>query len=179
MADFQKQYPKVSFILQQGDYTSIQEWTKSGKIDFGFINPQASLQLKTIELASTPLIAMNHPLADNPFVQVADLANESFILLEEGHYNEVLEVYREPGLSSSVSYTIHDDHTIMSMVEAGHGVSILAKLKHWKVNYNIVQRSTKPPICRPFSIAFTDRSILPLASQRFIDFILANKHLLC
>jgi hypothetical protein len=39
--EFQIMYPNVQFILHQGDYTTIPEWIKSGKVDFGFINPAA------------------------------------------------------------------------------------------------------------------------------------------
>ena len=38
---FQELYPKVRFVLHQGDYTSIPEWVRTGEVDFGFVNPDA------------------------------------------------------------------------------------------------------------------------------------------
>lgn len=34
---FQQLYPNVQFVFHDGDYTSIQEWIKTGLVDFGFI----------------------------------------------------------------------------------------------------------------------------------------------
>ena len=39
--DFQTLYPKVHFLLHQGDYTTIPAWVRAGEIDFGFVNPDA------------------------------------------------------------------------------------------------------------------------------------------
>lgn len=50
LKDFQSLYPGVEFVIHQGDYTSIQEWIKTGAIDFGFVNPKAVNGLEIIEL---------------------------------------------------------------------------------------------------------------------------------
>ena len=41
---FQELYPKVRFVLHQGDYTSIPEWVRTGEVDFGFVNPDAVIR---------------------------------------------------------------------------------------------------------------------------------------
>ena len=52
LRDFQARYPGVEFVIHQGDYTSIQEWIKTGAVDFGFVNPKAvsGLSLNTLPL---------------------------------------------------------------------------------------------------------------------------------
>lgn len=57
----------------------------------------------------------NHPLAEKKVVPLAALADEPFILLEEGHYYEPLEAFRSIGTTPNVKYTIHDDYAIMPM----------------------------------------------------------------
>lgn len=169
--EFREQYPKVEFVIHQGDYTSIQEWIKTGAIDFGFVSPKAVSDIETIMLKEGAMLAVlpeGHPLAEEQIIPLSRLRNEQFILLEEGHYYEPLEAFREIGIKPNIKYTIHDDYAIMTMVEAGLGVSILAELVLHRTNYKIALRSTDPPIFRQIAIGYKDKSSLPMASRRFI-----------
>ncbi len=171
---FKSNYPNVEFVIHQGDYTSIQEWIKTGAIDFGFVNPNAVSGIETLVIKEGAMLAVlpeNHPLAENEVISLKDLAKEPFILLEEGHYYEPLEVFESIGVKPNVEYTIHDDYAIMTMVEAGLGVSILAELILHRTNYNIALRRTDPKITRTVAIGYKDKNSLPIASKRFIDFI--------
>lgn len=172
LKEFQEQYPGVEFVIHQGDYTSIQEWIKTGAVDFGFVNPKAVSGIETIVLKEGAMLAVlpeNHPLAEKEVVPLADLADEPFILLEEGHYYEPLEAFRSIGTTPNVKYTIHDDYAIMTMVEAGLGVSILAELVLHRTNYQIILRPTEPPVSRTVAIGYKDKSSLPMAGRRFIE----------
>lgn len=172
LKEFQEQYPGVEFVIHQGDYTSIQEWIKTGAVDFGFVNPKAVSGLETIVLKEGSMLAVfpeHHPLTAKHIVPLKDLASEPFILLEEGHYYEPLEAFKSIHTAPNIKYTIHDDYAIMTMVEAGLGVSILAELVPHRTNYRIVLRPTDPPISRTIAIGFRDKSSLPMASKRFIE----------
>lgn len=174
---FQKIYPKVQFVFHDGDYTSIQEWIKTGLVDFGFITPAAVTGLQTIKIKDGEMLAVlpkGHPMAQNAVVPLSALTEEPFILLEEGHYSEPLEAFRTAGLEPDIKYTVHDDFAIMTMVEAGLGVGILAKLMLRRTNYDIVCLPTEPPVYRELAIAFKDKDSLPIASKYFIEYLLAN-----
>lgn len=41
MKSFKEKYPYVRFELFQGEYTNIGQWIKEGKVDFGFVVPDA------------------------------------------------------------------------------------------------------------------------------------------
>ena len=174
LKEFQSQYPGVEFIIHQGDYTSIQEWIKTGAVDFGFVNPKAVSGLETILLKEGAMLAVlpeGHPLAKQKLVPLHDLVKEPFILLEEGHYYEPLEAFQSIGVIPNVKYTIHDDYAIMTMVEAGLGVSVLAELVLHRTHYRIALRPTEPPISRTIAIGYKDKNSLPMASRRFIAFL--------
>ena len=112
LKEFQARYPGVEFVMHQGDYTSIQEWIKTGAVDFGFVSPRAVSGLETIVLKDGAMLAVlpeGHPLAEREAVPLAELAAEPFILLEEGHYYEPLDAFRSIGVTPNVKYTIHDD----------------------------------------------------------------------
>lgn len=174
---FQELYPNVQFLFHQGDYSSIQEWIKQGAVDFGFITPPAVSDLKTITIKDGEMLAVlpkHHPLASRRSIRLEDIADEPYILMEEGHYSEPYNAFRAAGLEPDIKYTIHDDYAIMTMVEAGLGVSILAELILRRTNYDIVCLPIEPPIYRTLAIGYKDKSSLPIASKYFIEYLLAN-----
>lgn len=175
---FKKQYPNVQFIFHQGDYTLIPEWISTGQIDFGFINPLAITNLKTKAIKSDEMLAIlpkDHPLASRKTIQLSDIANEPYILLEEGQYSEPMAGFENAKIEPNIQYTLHDDYAIMTMVEAGLGISILAELVLKRTNYDIVCLPIDPPIKRTLAIAYKDMDSMPIASKYFIDYLMAHK----
>jgi DNA-binding transcriptional LysR family regulator len=176
LKEFKRQYPNIEFILKQGDYDSILEWIKTGVVDFGFIAPQIAQGIKSIFMKEGRMLAVlpeNHPLAKLDVIPLESLGQEPFILLEEGaNVYEPLFVFKSIGLKPTVRYTMHDDYSIMSMVEAGLGVSILAELVLMRSSaYKIVTRPTSPPIVRRLAIGYKDKQSLPIAARRFIEML--------
>ena len=175
---FQEIYPKVQFLFHQGDYSSIQEWIKTGAVDFGFVSPYAVTDLDTVSIKDGEMMAVlpeSHPLAGQAVVGLEELTGEPFILLEEGHYSEPLAAFQSAGLTADIKYTIHDDYAIMTMVEAGLGISILAELVLRRTNYNIVCIPIDPPVYRTIGVAYKDKNSLPIASKYFIEYLTANR----
>ncbi len=179
ISGFQKIYPQVEFVLHQGDYTTIQEWIKMGIVDFGFITPLAVSNLKIIDIKEGEMFVIlpkNHNLAKKKAIQLKDIVNEPYILLEEGTYNDTLDAFQREGLKPHIKYTLHDDHAIMTMVESGLGVSIIAELMLRRNNYEIVSLPADPPIYRKLAIGYKDKNSLPIASQYFIEYLLTHKN---
>lgn len=177
LKEFQEQYPGVEFVIHQGDYSTILEWIKTGAVDFGFVNPRAVSGIETRVLKEGAMLAVlpeEHPLSGMEVIPLASLASEPFILLEEGHYYEPLEAFRSIGLYPDIKYTIHDDYAIMTMVEAGLGVSILAELVLHRTNYKIKLCATEPPISRTIAIGYKDASSLPVACKKFMELLEAH-----
>ncbi len=171
---FKEIYPNVEFIMHQGDYSSILEWIKSGAVDFGFISPKAANGIETIPFISGEFVAVlpkNHNLSKKEKVKLNDLVNDSFILLEEGHYSEPLEEMKKYNLKPNIKYVIHDDYAIMAMVEQGLGISILAELVTKRVQFNVALKEIKPKLTRTIDIGYKDKSSLSLAAKKFIDYI--------
>lgn len=174
IAKFQKRYPKIEFTLLQGDYVSIAEWIKSGAVDFGFVNAHAVSGIKTFPVKEGRMLAVlpeGHKLASLDTVPLEALANEPFILLEEGEYSEPLKAFEQSGFKPDIRYTIHDDYAIMNMVEAGLGVSIMAELMLRRINYRLTLRPTSPQVVRPISVGYKDSLSLTTASRRFLDLL--------
>ncbi len=176
---FKKEYPNVQFLFHQGDYTLIPEWIASGQIDFGFINPNADTNLNTKTIKDGEMLAVlpkSHPLAKKKSISLADLSDEPYILLEEGHYSEPMAAFKTAGIIPNIQYTIHDDYAIMMMVEEGLGVSILAELILRRTNYDIVCIPLTPPIIRTLAVGYKDWDSLPIASKHFIEYLMDHKN---
>lgn len=175
---FKQCYPNVQFLFHQGDYSLIPEWIQTGAIDFGFINPLVPTGLETRTVKDGEMLAVlpkNHVLANRQRIKLTDLADEPYILLEEGQYSEPLAAFQAAGLTPDIRYTIHDDYAIMMMVEAGLGVSILAELILRRTNYEIACIPLDPPIYRTLAVACKDWNSLPIASKYFIDYLMEHK----
>lgn len=174
IADFQARWPNVEFVIHQGDYELIPEWIRTGKVDFGFVNPDAVMGLQTKVLAEGEMLAVlprGHALAGRERVPLGELAREPFILLEEGGYYEPLEAFEAVGAKPDVRFTIHDDFAIMAMVEKGLGVSILAELIMRTCNRDVVTRPCEPRVARTLALAWKDEDRIPIASKRFMEAI--------
>mgnify|MGYP001165762834 CR=1 FL=1 len=173
--DFKKTYPSVHFQLHQGEYTSIVKNIKEGSVDFGFVNPEAVTDLITVPLKDDEMLAVlpeSHPLASAETVTLGQLSKEPFILLDEGDYSEPLEIFKQHGLEPNIQFRVHDDYTIMSMVENELGISILPELNLRRVNYKLVKKKISPPIMRTIGLAYKNKKVLPISSRYFIDFII-------
>lgn len=174
---FQALYPQVQFLFHQGDYTLIPEWIKTGAVDFGFVTPDAVSGLQTIPVKQGEMLAVlpnGHPCAEHERVPIAELAKEPFILLEEGHFSEPVNAFHAAGLEPKIKYTLHDDYAIMTMVEAGLGVSILAELMLRRTNFDLVCLPVEPPIYRSLAIGYKEKDSMPIASNYFIDYLMKH-----
>ena len=107
-------------------------------------------------------------------VTLEDLAAEPFLVIEEGSLSRPLEAFRQQGLEPRVSMRVHDDYSILSMVEHGLGVSILPELVTRKTNYHVAIRPLSPAMTRNIGFIAKKKNELPVASQYFIDFLLAH-----
>lgn len=177
MSDFSRKYPNINFVLTQGDNTTLPEWIRQGLLDFGFVYPEASAGLVNRPIATDEYLAVlpeDHPYAKMESVPLALMAKEPLIVVDEGDTNTVLNAFSAAGLTPRVKYRIHDDYTILSMVEKGIGVSLLPSMLLDRAKYRIKSVPTDIPVKRTVGIAYLDYDMLPIAAKRFVKFILDN-----
>lgn len=63
-------------------------------------------------------------------------------------------------MEPNIKYTVHDDFAIMTMVEAGLGVGILAELMLRRANYDIAYLPIDPPVYRELAVGFKEKDRL-------------------
>lgn len=174
---FQAQYPKVKFVIHQGDYTTITQWISNGEVDFGFISPDAPSGYESELVVQGKFVAVlpkPHRLSQQVSVTLQDLQHESLLLIEEGNFSEPLEAFRQQQLEVDVKIWAHDDDTVAMMVQEGLGVSILPELVLQGTNYQVDLKPLQPTLYRKVGIIKKDDNSLPIASKYFIDLIHQN-----
>ena len=177
MKRFKARYPGVHFILQQGEYTGIAQWIQEGSVDFGFVNPKAVKGLDVRPLYRDRMVAVlpaNHPLAEQKHISLWDLAQEPFILLDEGEYSVPLTAFSGVGLEPQIEYTALDDYSILAMVSQGLGVSALYQTVVSGYQEGVVTRPVVENLDRVVAVAWSNWETLPTAARAFVSFIRAE-----
>ncbi len=171
---FQRDYPNIDYELLLGDYTEIEDWILSGRVDCGFLRLPVHRDLETIFLENDRLLAVlpeTHPYANAPSVPLSALCEEPFMLLEKGSKAEISELFEKVGLTPNVRFITWDDYAVMSMVESGLGISILPELILKRVPYRIVAKELDVPAYRQFCFALKSKKTASAAVRRFLDYI--------
>lgn len=175
MQQFKAEYPQVSFELHQGDYNNIHDWLQSGYVDLGFLSMEVQGELMTDFLYEDEMLAVlpkEHPLGKNSEIELAQLAAEPFILLDEGAYSTPLYAFHQQNLSPKVEYTVYDDYSILSMVKNQLGVSLLFRNVVAGFEESVAVRAVVPPIRRKICMAYRDAKTLPYAANRFRKYVI-------
>ncbi len=172
--EFQKDYPNIDYELLLGDYTEIEEWIHTGRVDCGFLRLPTHPEFETIFLEEDKLMAIipeNHPLKDCEKFPVTALCDEPFMLLEKGAKAEISEIFERNNLTPNVKFTTWDDYAVMSMVESGLGIAILPELILKRVPYKILAKELDVPAFRNIGLALRNKKTASLAVKRFIDYL--------
>lgn len=172
--EFQKDYPNVGYEILLGDYTEIEDWVLSGAVDCGFNRLPTHPELEEIYLEQDRLVAIlpqNHPLTASERVPLSALCEEPFMLLEKGAKAEVSEIFERNGLSPNVHFTTWDDYAVMSMVEAGLGISIVPELILRRAPYAIAVRELDVPAIRRIGVTFRSKKDLSAAMRKFLEYL--------
>jgi DNA-binding transcriptional LysR family regulator len=106
---------------------------RQGRIDLGFLRDVGVLgHLQTAVLYSEPLVAVmgaTDPLTANKAVSIADLGQRPFIGIayeNNASYSEMLaRIFKQAGITPEIVSYASDMHTILCLVMAGFGVSIV------------------------------------------------------
>lgn len=132
---FRQGYPDVHLHLREMSSQAVADALLETRLDVGLIRPLPLADaLHAVELSREPLVAVihaSHPLASAPGagVALAALAEEPFVFFPRsygsGLYAQLLALARAAGFSPHFAQEASEAMTIIGLVSAGLGVSVL------------------------------------------------------
>ncbi|MDY7530477.1 LysR substrate-binding domain-containing protein [Pseudomonas sp. Bout1] len=132
---FRQAFPAVHLNLQEMSSTQVAESLVDESIQVGLMRPlPLSDSLSVVELMREPLVAVlnaDHPLVEGSErgLHLAQLAEEPFVFFPRtygsGLYAQLLNLARDAGFSPHFAQEAGEAMTIIGLVAAGLGVSVL------------------------------------------------------
>jgi DNA-binding transcriptional LysR family regulator len=141
LTEFRSQASSIDLQLRQLDRISQIEALNTSAIDLAIIPSPAPLdgEICTEPLAAAPFVALlppQHRLAGRRELALRELANDPFVLFPTRMRTRMLEIIvaacSAAGFMPKVTQEVEQLHTLMSLVNAGLGVTIVPK---WVTEY--------------------------------------------
>ena len=129
-----KHLPRLELMLYEYQTDVMLEKLHSGEIDVGILALPVPLDgLDSCELYKEPFtVAMpaHHHLSGRSSIKVADLRDETLLLLEDGHClrDQALEICAGTGLHEKQNFRATSLETLRQMVASGVGITLLPEL---------------------------------------------------
>ena len=177
MERFRRLHSGIRFELYQGLDYEIEDWVREGVVDFGFTDMLRTTPFPCEPIYQDTMLAVlpeGHPLGENIFIQVDELAAEPFILLEEGRGGGCIRdlLTRHPQIN--VQYRVADDYTILNLVENNLGVSILPEAVLRRSGRRVIARRLSPELQRTVGVVYKQKTGLSTAGQMFLSELKAS-----
>ncbi|WP_288820257.1 LysR family transcriptional regulator [uncultured Leclercia sp.] len=176
LSSFRRHYPDVHIQTREINTREQIAPLNEGALDLGLMrNTQLPESLAWQPILQEPLMAMipkDHPLAAKPTVTLAELAREPFVFFDPhvgtGLYDDILGIMRRYGLAPVMAQEVGEAMTIIGLVAAGLGVSILpASFKRVQLNEMRWVPLAEPDAVSEMWLVWPRHHELSAAAQRF------------
>ncbi|MEI5131735.1 LysR substrate-binding domain-containing protein [Streptomyces libani] len=150
--------PRITVRVFEGDSAEVAAWLEDGTADAAvLIDPPPAtagkyprsgpgIQLATDEYRA--LLPRDHPLADEPRVDIRDLEDDPFLISPNGCEARVRTLHSLAGLRFSPTHRVRDLATLISMVQAGLGVTVLSEVSRSLIPPDLVLLPLQPQTSR-------------------------------
>ncbi|MGB7799768.1 LysR family transcriptional regulator [Buttiauxella sp.] len=133
LSTFRRSYPDVHLQMQEINTREQIAPLNDGKLELGLMrNTRLPETLDWKLVLREPLLAMvhrDHALAQSKMISLQQLANEPFVFFDPhvgtGLYDDILGLLQRHGITPYITQEVGEAMTIIGLVSAGLGVSIL------------------------------------------------------
>lgn len=172
--EFRKEYPYIEFKLMEGGYLEIEQWIEAGVVDCGFISLPTRDKFEVFPLKQDRMLAIlsqDHPLSKAPYMPLAQMAYEDFIIQKAGSDYDARRVLERAGIQPNIKFTAGDDYAIIAMVENGLGISVLPEMVISRQNHNVAMLELEERSFRSLGIAVHSMKYASPATRRFLKHV--------
>ncbi|HEY3469050.1 MAG TPA: LysR family transcriptional regulator [Amycolatopsis sp.] len=133
LAGHRARHPGVRFTLVQGSRQEMIDRLVGGELDLALLAPLPAVpSLESAGLVQEEIllsVPAGHHLAGRESVRVAELAEEEFVLLEQGYGVRTLtdELCAAAGFTPRIAFEGQESDTVRGLVAAGLGVALLPR----------------------------------------------------
>jgi LysR family transcriptional regulator, transcription activator of glutamate synthase operon len=173
-------YPEVRFTLVQGSRQEMLDRLAGGELDLALLAPLPSLPSLTsaglVEEEILLSVPAGHHLAARHSVRMTELADEEFVLLEQGYGVRTLtdELCAAAGFTPRIAFEGQESDTVRGLVAAGLGVALLPRFGPG-TPAGVAEVPLEPRPYRTIGLVWrTDEPMTP-AVTGFRDHVLASR----
>ncbi|OLU35148.1 LysR family transcriptional regulator [Pseudomonas sp. PA15(2017)] len=178
---FRQAFAAVHLDLQEMTSSQVCQALVEKKLQIGMIRPlELPGELDAVELLREPLVALlhaGHPLAGehNGGLALAELADQPFVFFPRsygtGLYGQLFSLARQAGFTPRITQEAHEALTIIGLVAAGLGVSVLpASFRRIRIDGVVFRTLTDTDATTAVWLVKRRQERSPLA-QAFIDLL--------
>lgn len=165
---YRERFPDVEVALRELTTREQLRALKEEYIDVGLLRLPISVPLIQVEVVRRePIVCVlpeKHPLTVRQRIAVSELANEQFVLQSSqrgaGYYVQLMNLCLASGFSPNVIQEVTEIHTIVSLVAAGMGISLVPLSARNIRSQGVVYRELEGPV------TFTEMAVAWLRGTR-------------
>ncbi|MDM3871574.1 LysR substrate-binding domain-containing protein [Porticoccus sp. W117] len=140
---FRELYPDVQLDLHQGTNDQIDEWLKTGHVDFAIASSAKPRRNNMVTLPcyywdQALLIPRDHPLAKLDQPELEDIVRYPIVtyLFSSTDRSTLVDAIRKAGLEPNIAITARDADVIKTYVREGLGIGFVANMAYHPVQDN-------------------------------------------
>lgn len=172
---YRARYPGIEVQIDEGPDAAVIQWVADRRVDVGFaVLPDE--RFDTVPLVEDQLVALlqhDHPLAAKRSVTLQELVDQPFIMPEQGCSALVEPLFAQAGLAPRVRYRMSQMITVLGMVDAGDGITVMPELalpaSMLETHPRIAVRPLRPMARRRVGLVFRSLAQASPAVQAFAE----------
>lgn len=177
--DFKKNHPGIDIRLQQLTTYNQIVGLIHGTIDVGFlVSPVSDKRIDNITILEERFVAClpkSHPLATTRHaVDVSQLCDENWVMTPRqaghGYYDAVISLCKDQGFMPNVIQTAQEQQTLVALVAAEIGVTLLPHSATYIKNDHVVYKEINSNVKKVSSMAW-NANLLTDTARFFIKYI--------
>lgn len=186
LIDFKKANVKINLSIIEGETEQLKQKLRNDECDLIFIRRLVGQKESAEDLADfgvinfttdylVAVLPVDHPLADQALIDLAELKNEEFLFLppKSVMHNISLQACHQAGFAPVIAYTGKRAENIIDLVSKGMGVSLLmAKpISYINVRHLVKLVPVFPHIETEIVIYYKKGALLSKAASHFLEFV--------
>ncbi|MFG2650657.1 LysR family transcriptional regulator [Streptomyces sp. NPDC048436] len=144
-----EEHPRLTVRVFEGGSAEVSSWLADGVADAAvLVDPLPGTGIQLTEDVYRAVLPRDHPLADEPLVDLRDLEDDPFLISPDNCEARIRTIHIQAGLTFTPARRVRDLSTLISMVQAGIGVTILSEASRSQLPSDLALLPLKPQVSR-------------------------------